>query len=81
MLERTEREVADESVAIEEMLRRAVQGTKRHAGNDDCGDERGEHPQALAGRGPEIVGAPAERFRRVAMEQEAREEPDGKDDP
>jgi len=58
-----------------------VQRAEGDAREDDGGDEDEKNRSSEAGCGFEIVGAPAESFGCVAMQNETRQKPNRKDEP
>jgi hypothetical protein len=81
LLEQAKGGIAEDPAKLSEVRRQAVKRTEprcRHEGRENKG---GEDSQALASRRPQIVGSPAERFRRVAVQRHAYNEPNRENNP
>src|SRR5262249_9542355 len=81
LLQDAEGKIADKMPRIEEMGGRTGKRAERGSGDQQAGYENQEYRCSAASGWPEVVGAPAERFGRVAMKGKAQNHPNWKNRP
>ena len=73
--------VGEEAPGLGDVKRQSVVSTGPETHHARRENKRGVNQQPLPGCGPQIVDAPAQRFRGVAMQKKAGRKPDGENDP
>jgi hypothetical protein len=81
LLQQAKGEVTDEAALIKQPRRKMMQRAKCEACGANDQHASAEKHQTLPGGGQQIIGAPTESFRRIAMQQKTQGQPDRKNDP
>ncbi len=81
LLEKAKGHVAEEMFRDEEMAEWAMQSAETNSYDTECADAGQEDYCRALGSGPQIVCAPAERLRRVLVENKTGAEPNGENNP
>ena len=81
LLQRAKSEIADEAARLDEVRGQTMQCAERDAYANQGDDKGKKNRSGEFRRSPEIVCAPAERFRSFMMQNKAEQEPDGEDQP